>query len=89
MRAELTSQIVVRCTPEERARWKDLAARLDKIQADQLRRRGRTWRLRYERIDVSKLVRQLLETKLKATPAVEERPRRRRNVDGPAAGATR
>lgn len=84
-RVEYDSQIVVRCTREERDQWKALADRLDQAKAAELRRGGITWRFRDQHITVSALIRQLLEDKAKATPAAgpaapAQSRRRRRNA---------
>ncbi len=71
MRREYTTQIIVRCTPEERARWKDLAQRLE---AQRREREGiRHWYQQGEGITLSALVRQLLEARLKTAPAARGR----------------
>lgn len=66
MRREYTTQIIVRCTPEERGRWKALAERLEKERAS--RDGAYSWHWHREQITLSALVRQLLEERLKAAP---------------------
>jgi len=92
-RVEYPTQIVVRCTEEERAAWKALAERLDTAKGLALRQTGVLWRYRDQHITVSSLVRQLLERELQAHPAApppaaaSARSRRRRR-NAPAAAST-
>ncbi len=68
MRREYTTRIIVRCTPEERARWKALAQRLE---AQRRQGQDRRWHHPREEMTLSSLVRQLLEERrLNATPAL-------------------
>lgn len=82
MRREYTTRIIVRCTPEERARWKALAERLEKERA--ARDGDYSWRSYRQEITLSALVRQLLEERLKAAPGAPAGRPRRRNVSAAA-----
>lgn len=85
MRREYTTQIIVRCTPEERARWKALAERLEAARVSHLAGRDYWWNWRREEITLSALVRQLLEERLKAAaPGAPAGRPRRRNVSAAA-----
>lgn len=85
-RQDYTKQIVIRCTVEERARWKALAERLEATRRDTLRQRGHSWVFtrRDEEITLSTLVRQLLDARDQASPAPKISGRRRHT---PAAAA--
>lgn len=76
----MTKHLVIRCTAEERARWKAVAEL-----EDRKRNAGRRWSSRREE-GLSLLVRELLEARAKAHPAaeikaLEERARRRLEGD--------
>lgn len=87
MRREYTTQIIVRCTSEERERWKALAERLEKERAGAWARAAYSWRSYRDEITLSALVRQLLEERLKAAPGAPAGRPRRRNVSA-AAGSS-
>ncbi len=76
MRREYTTRIIVRCTPEERARWKALAERLELRRLAQ--ERPRRWYQRRDEITLSALIRQLLEERVQANPAPAPAAMRRR-----------
>lgn len=84
MRREYTTRIIVRCTAEERGRWKALAERLEKERAARAGRYSYGWSYRREEITLSALVRQLLEERLKAAPGAPAGRPRRRNVSAAA-----